>query len=371
MTRAILLPVVGNIFIDDYQWKLIKNTIYHTFDEFIVYLNTNFLNESLLEDYKRLYKDNKVKFIEPNNSQVGHLSAIHKLLKYTECDTVCFFESDFFVYDANIIENAFDKIESGEVDYIGEPRGFCTQSTLDLFREYYKYMQFKYDDGTVWNWPSIDKWPNKLLWMCWWPNAFYIKTNIIKNDKYFIEKTLKKGDPIPELDNLILSEDFYYDTFGYAGLILFQNKYKFDIQNQILYQNDSKYELITLRHFLDIDIVANTKLKSIHTCNSSAHLIHNNMNNDNKIDKYFNENILDPNTIKNIAIFNCFLDTYKEQTEFGIIIKNRWNRVLKDIKQEMQNGIKYLKYNSIEYMFTFDMLMDLSDAYKKLLIKPL
>jgi hypothetical protein len=370
MSRAIVLPSSGNVFMDTYQWTLIKKRIYDTFDEFIVLLNTPLLTPELAEQYRSLYKDDKVKFLSPVAGYMGHSDALFRLVNNVESDVVCFFESDFFVMDPTIIDSAFEKIERGDVDYIGEPRGFCSEWILDSFRVHYQDMEFKYDDGSSWNWPDIEKWPGRSLWFAMWPCGFYIKTDIIKDRKFFDGSTIiKRGDLIPELDGLISEEDVAHDTFGYAGLILHHNKYRFDIQNLSSYDDSSKYTLLTGLHMIDEDVIQNTRYKSVHTCNSSAFLNSNGMHSDEPLTRYLSSTLSDPNCIKNVVICDSFLDVYNHMNpncKFYEQIKNRWDRVMNEIRSQLEvRPQEFQTYKSQREHLTYDRLINMSELYTK------
>ena len=365
MTRDILLPTVGNIFMDDFQWKIIKKNTYDYFDNIIVFLNTPNLNDELISDYKKLYNDKKVIFLEPKNYFTNHNTAMEILARASKSTTSCFIESDFFIYDGKILGDGFKKIETEEIDFVGNPRGFCSPEILDEFRMQNSHMKYIYEDSTVWDWPNIEKWPAKSSWFAWWPCGFYAKNKIIKNYELYQQPNIKAGEKIKYLNDYMCANDAYFDTFAYGGLILSHNKTKFDIQNLDQFDETTGISSETLHHLIDIDHIQNVKYRSHHICNSSTQL------NSRGLDphKYDENSILlnDINTIKNIVIFDAFLNMYpNKNSSFYKLIRGKWDIYLNFVEKGLKkNNFEFKDIKSKIYIMSFDRILFLSDLYKQ------
>jgi hypothetical protein len=287
------------------------------------------------------------------------------LAKASKSTTACFIESDFFIYDGKILNDGFKKIETEEIDFVGNPRGFCSMEVLEEFRKQHVSMKYLYEDGLEWNWPNIERWPAKSLWFAWWPCGFYTKSNIIKNYELYEQPNMKSGEKIKYLNDYVCKNDVYYDTFAYGGLILAHNKTKFDIQ--YLDQFDETTGIVgeTLGHLIDIDHIQNVKYKSHHICNSSTQL------NSRGLDphEYDEKSILlnDVNTIKNIVIFDAFLDIYpSKNSNYYKFIKNKWDIYLKFVERGLKNNnYEFKNICGTSYIMTFERVMFLSNLYKQ------
>lgn len=365
MTRDILLPTAGNIFMDNFQWEIIKKNTYDYFDNIIVFLNTPNLNDDLISDYKKLYDDKKVTFLEPKNHFTNHNTAMEILAKASKSTTACFIESDFFIYEGKILDDGFKKIEGGEISFVGNPRGFCSAEILDEFRVQNSNRKYVYEDGTEWNWPSIERWPAKSTWFAWWPCGFYANSNIIKNYELYQQPVTKAGEKIKYLNDYVCKNDAYYDTFAYGGLILAHNKTKFDIQNLDNIDKSCGIEEETLLHLIDLDHVQKSKYRSHHICNSSTQL------NSRGLDphEYDETSILlnDVNTIKNIVMFDAFLNIYPNKNlNFYNYIKNKWDVYLNFVKKGLkQNNYEFNDVRGIPYIMSFDRILFLSNLYQQ------
>lgn len=364
MTRDILLPSSGNIFMDSFQWKLIKNKIYDHFDKIYILINTPFLNQELYMDYKNLYDDHKCILLNPYDHYIGHIKAMEILSKFSKSDSSCFFESDYFIYDYTVFDNAFKKIESNDVDYIGEPRGFCTPESIDAFREKYCDMCHIYEDGSVWKFPNTNKWPGNQIYFAVWPCGFYAKNEIITNESYYRYTNLKKGEIIPELDNYVCLEDNVYDTFTYSGLKFFKNKLKFDIQYLTLLNTECDVQYHSFLNFLNEDYIKKAKYRSIHIQNSSTQL---NSCGLNEMEYNINDiiHIDNPNFIKNVVIFDSFLNMYdKKSSEFYKYIKYKWEKYLNVLKDGYTHNHELLDMNGKKYIFEYDKIFYLSNLHQ-------
>lgn len=374
MSRSLLLPSTGNILLDWYLWTVIKKYNYDNFDKLYIFVNSPLVTEDLIGDYKNILNDKKIVFLEPKNYFFGHVESMNHLIKHADTTHSCFIESDFFIYDKNILDENFKKVESGTVDYVGSPRGFCSQECLSEFRRINREMKFVYEDGSTWNFPSTDKWPAGLLWYCWWPCGFYAKTDLIKDDIYYKYPPRFRGSPIPELNGYIPTEEHLaYDTFGYAGLILNHKKYKFDICNLTILSDISIEKECSLHHQTFVDCIKNIDYRSVHLCNSSAFF-----NNPIFNGGYKNVTDLlslnDPNAVKNIYVLDAFFNIFphKNLKQYDILFKKH-QQFLSDINDSTDFIKNHGRERNIreQYHTTYENIKTLSDVFQTKLLEKL
>lgn len=372
MTRDVLLPSSGNIFIDSYQWNLIKKYLYDSFDFLYVFVNTPDLSDELFNEYKQLYNDPKVILLDPVNYYYGHITSMYNLIKNCKSDSICFFESDLFIFNSDQFNSSFKKIENGEINHAGCPRGFCDLESLNEFRRIYEKMEFRYENDNVWKWPSIEKWPGRELWYAFWPCEFYANRSVLNNIKYFEYPKCGPTDEIKELNNFICKHGMVYDTFGYAGLMLFYEKYKFDIISLVDFEEDSPYKIMTLGHFVNEEYLKKVKLKSIHICNSSALLNNAWMSGKDYCIEHLHIN--DANFLKNTAFTNAMFKIYsKKQSSYFKLMNGRFQEFLKLIQQNNNYVIEHAKIHdpSFSYLSTYDRIEIITNYYVNLLTEKL
>lgn len=370
MSRGILLPSSGNIFSDHYQWNIIKKYIYDTFDIFYVFINSPDLDEELLEDYKKLYNDRKTIVLTPVSYYTGHINAMHTLMRENKTDMICFFESDFLVFEPSIINSAFKKIEQKEVSYVGMPRGFCSYEILQTFRNRYKDMRFIYEDGSTWKFPEITKWPAELIWFAWWPCGFYADAKILNDSSYFIYPKIEIGEEVPPLKGYFCKEQMYYDTFGYAGLLLFDQKYKFDIQNLDQYEEDSP-KSSALHLMVNADHLSKLKYRSVHWCNSSAWLHTHIMTNQHaSLNEMKHHEINEANALKNYSLTKAYLDVYPlKHTSFFKKMNARFEFHLRFLEEHNNEIVDNARNKNIplDYYTTREKVDEISNIYRRIL----
>ncbi len=118
--RAALLPTTGDPFVVGY-WLRNYATWRDEVDELVVLVNPAPSGDALA--YVRREVEAAGGRLIHVDLALGHGGAIKRLLDETKADTVVLCEEDAFVRIEGAVDDAFYRIERGDVDVIGSPRG--------------------------------------------------------------------------------------------------------------------------------------------------------------------------------------------------------------------------------------------------------
>lgn len=199
MTRAVLLPMGGDPFLDAY-WFRHYGTWADQVDELRVIVCDQ--PDPEIQAYIKGQADALPNAAVRFQPRTDHGEMIRILLEETDADIVMLCEDDAFVRFPAIIGRAFSEIESGEVDVIGCPRSTGSDGILS-------WAKAKYGD-----WVTESGESGPILWPCF---LFAKREDLIRTDRRFGAWGWK-----PEED--ILGQTFpteeALDTFGWATLQL-------------------------------------------------------------------------------------------------------------------------------------------------------
>lgn len=205
MSRTALVSSGSDPFLILTCHKLFQKYYYDELDSFRVNLNnaSRFPLEVRQELVADLIKDPKVKLIyRPEGGDPGQ--AIKELLLTATEDLVLLLEEDGYIFTPGEVSKCFKRIESGEVDALGSPRGSCGEEIAEASRVKYGLDYTHYGDNGA----------------NFWPNFFFCKrSDLLKTDLDFGSKQFNAGEYCKELD-YTFKEVNCADTFVWASIQL-------------------------------------------------------------------------------------------------------------------------------------------------------
>jgi hypothetical protein len=221
MTRAVLVPFAGDPFILCRWLSLYKNVWQGEISTLYPAINPpGHIPKKVIDLCMKMVREApKTHVIDtfPASYRYQHGDSVTELLKHCKEDTVALLEGDAYVFKPGKMEKCFLKIERGETDIVGGPRGCCNQSMMtreaDVFGLHSR--------------PFLVPRPN------WWPCYFFIsRENLLKTDLNFNAKTWNIGERIEELDMEATTELLCGDTFVWASIQLRAMGLRDEIENQ-------------------------------------------------------------------------------------------------------------------------------------------
>ena len=148
---------------------------------------------------KRIANNPKVEWIYFDHG-IGNGPPITECLKHCKEDLIMLLEDDGYIFKKGIVDKCFKRIEDGEVDAVGSPRGSCGNEIWEASGKKYNEEYTAYGDVG----------PN------YWPNFLFLKrADLEKTDKDFGSKRWEVGEYSPELDHTF-KEANCGDTFVWA-----------------------------------------------------------------------------------------------------------------------------------------------------------
>lgn len=205
MTRAALLSTCGDPFILGLCVKLWKERWGSEIDKLYINYNNHagVPLEAVQECLAKLIEDPRIVLIY-HATGIGNGPPQIELLKIVKEDLILLLEDDFFIFNAGAVDECFRRIESGETDLLGSPRGSCGKEVWDAAQKKYNL-----------DYSGLgDKGPT------WWPTGLYCrKEDLLKTDLDFGSKEYKAGEYFKEIDHTIEVTE-YSDTFVWASLQL-------------------------------------------------------------------------------------------------------------------------------------------------------
>lgn len=134
--------------------------------------------------------------------RTDHGTVIGYLLKRTKADHIMLCEDDAFVREPGRIDEAFRRIESGEVDLVGCPRGFASPEVEIAAQRFGEPNRVEGGDDQGY-----------AFWPCF---LFVARANLLRTDGNFSVKSWRKGEYEPVLDHTF-AEDAATDTLVWAS----------------------------------------------------------------------------------------------------------------------------------------------------------
>lgn len=181
--RVAILPYPGDPFLLNYWINNFITFWEQEIDRLIIVCNTP--AEQDVIDYIRLLcvKSQKIELIYVDH-QIQHGDAINIALDKLQDEVVMLIEDDAYIFRSGIVDFYFKKIEDGEFDVIGSPRGSCSFEILERAKQIWG---LSYDG-------EGDQGPN------FWPNFFFAKAaTLISTDRNFNSRAWEKGEKIHSL----------------------------------------------------------------------------------------------------------------------------------------------------------------------------
>ena len=204
MSRAALLPSMGDPFVCLYWFRFFENVWQDEVDKLYIYVSTKSVTpESLQLIHERVASHPKVEFQLMTREFHDHGEIMRKLLLDCQESHLMFIEDDGFIFGEGAVDEQFRRVENDGFDLIGSPRDSIHVPIREREEEIWGKIRLGYDPG-----------PN------FWPNFLFATPELLKKtDMHFESKHWYKGHYIKELD-MTLEEDSGADTFSWAAIQL-------------------------------------------------------------------------------------------------------------------------------------------------------
>ena len=226
MSRAALLPTPGDPFILAYFLKFFKEVWYNEVDRLYIYFNSP-IEGAVVDAVEELCRDPKITFIYRDNYS-DHGGGINAMLDICTEEYVMLIEDDGLVFKPRAVSDAFEWIESGQIDIVGGSRGSCALEIVEQAKQVW---------GTDGHGPNF------------WPNFFFIKKEkLMLTDRNFNAKAWYRGERVAGLGLFVDSDVMYGDTFVNTSLQLRAMQLRIRLENQyhlntcLLYTSDAADE---------------------------------------------------------------------------------------------------------------------------------
>lgn len=194
--RAALLPTPGDPFLLRYWLRNYTQTWRGEVDELRILINGQ--TDPAILDYIRAIGEaaGAIVMVMPQLAD-DHGHAIGVLIEATSADTIMLAEDDCFVRHPGMVAAIFDRLESGEFDVAGSPRGCASQEILEAC------------------WP---RWPDSATSISHdqghglWPSFFFARRAdlLTLTDRHFGARIWQAGEPVGGLGyipNVVVSAD--------------------------------------------------------------------------------------------------------------------------------------------------------------------
>lgn len=199
MSRAAIISSSGDPFITLLVLKLFQERWYDEVDHVYIDYNSPIRKDVVSEFISRIIPDNKISLIYHPRG-IGNGVPITEMIKIATEDNLLLLEDDGFIFTSGKVDEAFKRIESGEVDALGSPRFSCGAEIGEAMKQKYDLDYSGYGDVG----------PN------FWPNFFFCKReDLLKTDLNCTSYAFEKDKFYSEL-NHTMSETQYGDTFVWS-----------------------------------------------------------------------------------------------------------------------------------------------------------
>lgn len=225
--RAALLPTPGNPFLVEHWLRNYDQVWRSEVDELRVCVNGQTDPEVRAFIRSRVELRGGI-YHEFGQFLSGHGEVLTILVDATEADTLMLVEDDCLVRRPDAVASRFRRIEAGEVDVIGSPRGSMTGGVHDRAAKLFPLNDTPRDGGAGFGmWPSF---------------VFVRRDALLATDRNYASTGWAPGDYVPGLDFHVSGEECA-DTFGAMA---------FQLRRQFRVANDSQWKgPDTWREWLD------------------------------------------------------------------------------------------------------------------------
>jgi len=198
MSRAAFVPT-DDPFVSLLFFRTFKDVWLDEVDKLYVCYNLD-IDKKIVDYIEKRFKESvKVVWIYVDH-RIGAGEPISRCLDVCEEDLIVLMENDGYVYKKGVIGQCFARIESGECDALGSPRGSCS---MELYRV------------------SMNKFGNPVGGPHFEPAFFFVKRkDLLKTDQNFDSRRFPQGEYIKELDWTPRDDDQCGDTFVWASIQL-------------------------------------------------------------------------------------------------------------------------------------------------------
>ena len=213
MTKAAFTSAYGDPFILLLCIKLFQERFYDEVDHYYVNVNNHAEapREVMSELLSKLAEEPKIHLIY-HPQGIGNGPPITEMTLLCKEDLIVLIEDDFFIFTPGKVKECFQKIEVGECDAVGSPRGSCGKEVWDAAQKKYNLDYSGYGDAG----------PN------YWPTAFFCKReDLLRTDMDFGSHTWQPGEYSKELDHTF-TEINHGDTFVWTCVQLRASGLRFE-----------------------------------------------------------------------------------------------------------------------------------------------
>lgn len=200
MSRAALLPAGADPFLNAYWLRHYKQWADEV-DELIVQVCGQ--DDPEIREYIQACVEAVPHASVVFTGRMDHGMVIGQLIKRTKADVVMLCEDDAFVRRKGCIAHHFRRIEAGETDVVGCPRGSASPELIDLANG--RFGQFQVDSGET----------GPALWPCF---LFARRSDLLRTDGNFGAAGWPAGVEIPGLGKT--TQEVAGDTFVWASFQL-------------------------------------------------------------------------------------------------------------------------------------------------------
>lgn len=202
MSRAALCPA-SDPFVALLFFKFFKDVWSDEVDKLYVCYNSD-IDKKIVDYVERRFRESpKVVWIYVDHP-IGNGEPLNRCLDVCGEDLTVLMEDDGYIYRKGVVDECFARIESGECDALGSPRGSCDPELYNI-----AMMRFNYPSGFY-----GDVGPN------FWPVFFFVKRkDLLRTDQNFASKTFRAGEWVKEL-GWAPTVDQCGDTFVWASIQL-------------------------------------------------------------------------------------------------------------------------------------------------------
>lgn len=203
MSRAALLPTIADPSVLTFWWHFFESVWQDEVDRLYVYVGTDHVSLKILNYIQELVGHHPKVIFKYLQGLNDHGPTLAKAVVDSTEEYLMFVEEDAFIFKKGEVDKYFRKLESGEYDFIGSPRGSVNMNIYNAEMKKFDVPAFEgYDNG-----------PN------FWPNFVFTTRDLItKTDLHFNSKDWKKGDYIKELDYIVQDDVESADTFSWMSM---------------------------------------------------------------------------------------------------------------------------------------------------------
>lgn len=176
--RIAFLPAPGDCYVLLHAISYFNKFWSDEIDRLYVHINSPIDRNVVYATIEELKKYPKISVMY-SDSTINHGLALEALFAASQEKYIMLIEDDCFVFKKGVIDHYFKLLENNTFDFIGTPRGSCSQNWANISKEKF----------------NLDYSGMKDIGVNFWPNmAFFKRELILKTDRYFGAKTFNKGE---------------------------------------------------------------------------------------------------------------------------------------------------------------------------------